>query len=308
MNSSRSIRYRCSVVLRLIDSVTGGAPAARALKLHLGLLDQPDQTAPARVLPPLRGRALQPKGGGYYAASELEPGHYVLTVHSPDYMPMQLQWTLESQAAKPFEANLRLLPSSAYLYAERLTRVRCRCIGEDEQPVSGVDLFLRGSQSAAARARLRQAAEVGATELYVRATGTTPVAGEQMVLLSQQQVDEETATSASLERIQIAAAEEDREDGVMQVQSAGERCWKLTEPLQQRYPAGTPLLHLIYGQSDARGEALLVLPTLPGGATDYELSTGEGTASLQAHLTLKEGEALRVELNMASGQARIRNR
>ncbi len=317
MNSSGLIRYRCSVALRLIDSVTGGAPAARGLRLQLSLLDEPNQMASARPLPPLRGRGLQPKGGGYYAASDLEPGHYAVTVHSPDYVPLQLQWTLESHVSRPFEASLRLLPSPLYPYAERLTRVRCRCIDEDEQPVPGVDLFLHGSQPSAARARLRRAAEAGAIELYVRTTGASPVAGERLILLCEQTLSEQTlsqqtedagaAATASLERITIASTEDEDADSV-RLEGAGERCWKLSEPLQHSYPAGTSLLVLIYGQSDERGEALLVLPALPGGATDYELSTGEEEAALQAHLTLKEGEALRVELNMASGQARIRNR
>ncbi len=305
MSSSGSIRHRCSVALRLIDSVTGGAPSVSGLKLSLGLLDELNQVTPARSLPPLHGRGLQHKGGGYYAAGALEPGHYVLTVDSPNYVRAQLQLTLEPQSSMPFQAELRLLPSPNYPYAERLTRIRCRCVDAQEQPVAGIELLLHGIQPAAARARLRRAAEAGATELYVRATGVSPVAGESFILLPESSADDESVASVPLERIDIATREDDDE---VRLEVSGERCWQLAEPLQHSYRAGASLLSLIQGQSDARGEALLVLPVMPGGATDYRLSTSEGDAAVQAQLTLKEGEALRVELDIASGQARIRNR
>ncbi|WP_322906401.1 hypothetical protein [Paenibacillus campi] len=300
-----SIRYRCSVALRLIDSVTGGVPAVRGLKLTLGLLDELGQTTTARPLPPMNGRGLLPKGGGYYAASELEPGHYVLTVQSPDYMPARLEWTIEPQSSIPFQVDLRLLPAPAYPYAQRFTRVYCRCIDEQGHPLAGIDLFLRGSQTAAARARLRREATAGTDELYVRATGAEPVIGEQMVLLCEPSSSDDPAiASASAEPIRIANSADD--EPVAPVQTAGERCWKLAQPLQRDYPAGTSLLAVVQGRSDRRGEALLVLTSLPGGATDYELSTGADETLFRTHLTLKEGEALRVELNRASGQVRVR--
>ncbi len=309
MNRNPSIRYRCSVAIQLIDTVTGGGPATGGLKLILGLLDAPEQTAPPRPLPPRAGSGLQPKGGGYYAASGLEPGHYMLIVQSPNYMVARLQWTLQPEMTIPFQANLRLLPAPAYPYATRMTRIQCRCLDDDEKPVAGAELLLHSYEAQAGRARLRREASAGATELYVRAISASPVGGMELLLLPTDFSSAEQSPQAELERVQIAYADDEQQKSDMTDSLAtGELCWKLHQPLQHSYPVGTALLTLTRGRSDARGEALLVLPTLPGGVTDYELCMDERSASLKTHLTLKEGEALRVELNMASGEAQIRNR
>ncbi len=309
MNRNHSIRYRCSVAVQLIDTVTGGAPATSGLKLILGLLDDLEQPSSPRPLPPRASSVLQPKGGGYYAASGLEPGHYTLTVQSPHYMAAQIQWTLQPDVTIPFQASLRLLPAPAYPYAARLTRIQCRCLDDDGKPVAGAELLLHSYEAQAGRARLRREASAGATELYVRAMGTSPVGGAELLLLPTDSSSEERSLQAELERVQIAYADDEGQNSDIKDSLAiGELCWKLHQPLQHSYPVGTALLTLTRGRSDARGEALLVLPSLPGGVTDYELSTDKSSSPFQTHLTLKEGEALRVELNMISRQAQIRTR
>lgn len=310
MTRSLPIHHVCGIAIRLIDAVTGKAPYD---SLQWQLVPHDDHAGSGASIPRKHGPLS--KGDGYYAYANLPAGSYRLDIRSPYYNSIRLDVDVQVDTdTQPFIHQVLLTPSPNYPAADHLTVVRCRCMALSSIPAAGITLTLCPKPSGAAYPRLRSAADSGAEQLHIRRAGSiSALPGEHFELYS----SADQLPEADHDRIVIAhtmqqvqskpTSAADKWEAATHTQQEGGEWWQLEKPLEHAFPAGTILLPISYAVSDLRGEALFIVRHLPADRCEYVL-TVQAEEDWIIHLTLKEGEALRVELNMRERHSSIRKR
>lgn len=108
VNRKSTVKVRASVVIQLMDGLTGQAPIEQGLTLRV----QGMKRAPIK------------KPNGYYVLIDLEQGEYVLHIQSTNYLEESLTWSFNPATSQEESLLITLKPSSAYANPARNACVR----------------------------------------------------------------------------------------------------------------------------------------------------------------------------------------
>lgn len=268
IQQSISIRHQLSAVIYVTDMITGRAVDRQRLTFML---------EPTGITPIY-------KNEGYYVYSNLPAGIYRLIVHSLDYGIVTRQWEWNPQQKDPPVFQLLLQPSPAYSFATKITRIYCRCVDVVGAPITDVPLTLYSRSPENSRARLRKKTNVEDQVLEVATTGVRSLAGESYLLCSMHEDIEQN------EQIEIKSFPQ-----------LNDQVWQLISPLSHSYTAGALLLPIVRATTDHRGEAVLVIRSLPSSKGQFELVAGYSDQKpyMSKMLTIQEYEVISLQLTIS---------
>lgn len=245
---------RCSLVICLIDALTGLAPGGAVVTVKLDGEEH---------------RAIR-KPGGQIVYADLQNRCYSVSIHSNVYHERHIEVDLSLLPRGNPVVYIQLMPNAQYRFPSGTTVLRTAVYDSTHRPLGHAEVRATVGSEIAARAKLAvEHTPAGANVLGLNGYMGKLAPGDRYLLRERSGRHGELCTVT--EHVDH------------------ERSCVVDQPLSSAYSRGSLLLPVIESVSDSKGQVVLAIrPFLPR-SFDIKLELRFGTASVVRDVTLQEG-------------------